>query len=312
MRPRFRLSPTRPSRGSKGDARLVNILSGFADISILQLLLVAVVAMFAAVVGGLAGYGTGALMPLVLVPLIGAEPVVPIIAISAIFANLSRATAYFRYVDRRRALMVILAAAFTTALGAYGYTRLTNAGAALVIGSMLILSVPLRRVLRRRAVRINDTTLAAGAVGYGVVVGGTSGSGVILLSLLMAAGLEGAAVIATDAVISVVTSVIKISVFGLAGVVTAAGACLRASDRLHRRARRVPCQSVRRTHAGAYPHRDPRCRRDHRRAGDDLGGGKAVALAPPGTNSVSDRMMRSGLTVEPSGRPSPWTSIQIA
>ncbi len=60
-----------------------------------------------------------------------------------------------------------------------------------------------------------------GAVGYGVVVGGTSGSGVILLSLLMAAGLEGAAVIATDAVISVATSIIKISVFGLAGVVTA-------------------------------------------------------------------------------------------
>jgi hypothetical protein len=38
---------------------------------------------------------------------------------------------------------------------------------------------------------------------------------------LMAAGLEGVAVIATDAVISVVTSIIKISVFGIAGVVTA-------------------------------------------------------------------------------------------
>jgi len=37
----------------------------------------------------------------------------------------------------------------------------------------------------------------------------------------MAAGLEGAAVIATDAVISIVTGAIKISVFGLAGVVTA-------------------------------------------------------------------------------------------
>jgi len=90
-----------------------------------------------------------------------------------------------------------------------------------VIGTMLLLSVPLRRLLRRRAVRIGDTTLAAGAIGYGVVVGGTSGSGVILLSLLMAAGLNGAAVIATDAVISVATSLIKISVFGLAGVVTA-------------------------------------------------------------------------------------------
>ena len=199
----------------------MNIISGFADISLLQLALVAGVALFASIIGGLAGYGTGALMPLVLVPLIGAEPVVPIIAISAIFTNLSRATAYFRYVDRRRALIVISAAALTTALGAYGYTRLTNGGAALVIGAMLISSVPLRRLLKHHDVKIGDTGLGAGAVGYGVVVGGTSGSGVILLSLLMAAGLEGVAVIATDAVISVVTSIIKISVFGIAGVVTA-------------------------------------------------------------------------------------------
>jgi uncharacterized membrane protein YfcA len=198
----------------------VNILSGFADISLFQLLLVAGVALFASVIGGLAGYGTGALMPLVLVPLIGAGPVVPIIAISSIFTNLSRFVAYFRYADRRRVVIVIAAAAVTTALGAYGYTRLTNAGAALVIGTMLILSVPLRRLLKRHDVRIGDTGLGLGAVGYGVVVGGTSGSGVILLSLLMAVGLEGAAVIATDAVVSLATSVIKISVFGLAGVVT--------------------------------------------------------------------------------------------
>jgi uncharacterized membrane protein YfcA len=146
---------------------------------------------------------------------------VPIIAISSVFTNLSRAAAYLRYADSRRALIVVGAAALTTALGAFGYTRLSSAGAAMVIGTMLIASVPLRRLLKRHDVRINDTGLGAGAVGYGVVVGGTSGSGVILLSLLMAAGLEGAAVIATDAVISLATSVIKISVFGLAGVVTA-------------------------------------------------------------------------------------------
>src|SRR5713101_3374878 len=158
---------------------------------------------------------------LVRVPLVGAEPVVPIIAISAIFTNSSRFAAYLRHADLRRAGIVVAAAALTTALGAYGYTRLSNAGAALVIGAMLISSVPLRRSLKRRDVKIGDTGLAAGAVGYGVLVGGTSGSGVILLSLLMAAGLEGAAVIATDAVISVTTSMIKISVFGLSGVVTA-------------------------------------------------------------------------------------------
>ena len=209
--------PATPNR----DTQAVDLFSGFADISLIQLVLVACVALFASVIGGVAGYGTGALMPLVLVPLIGAEPVVPIIAISAIFSNLSRATAYRHYADRRRAVIVILASALTTALGAYGYTMLTSAGAAMVIGTMLILSVPLRRFARRRQLRIGEPGLGLSAVAYGVVVGGTSGSGVILLSLLMASGLEGAAVIATDALISLSTGIIKISVFGLAGVVTA-------------------------------------------------------------------------------------------
>ena len=112
----------------------MNILAGFADISLGQLVLVGGMALLASIIGGLAGYGTGALMPLVLVPLVGAEPVVPIIAISAIITNISRFVAYFRYADRRRALIVIGAAALTTALGAYGYTRLTGAGAALATG----------------------------------------------------------------------------------------------------------------------------------------------------------------------------------
>lgn len=198
----------------------MNILAGFADISFFQLVLVGGMALLASIIGGLAGYGTGALMPLLLVPLVGAEPVVPIIAISAIITNISRFIAYFQYIDRRRALIVICAAVLTTALGAWGYTRLTSAGAAVVIGGMLIASVPLRRLAKRRNVKIGDTGLGVGAVGYGVLVGGTSGSGVILLSLLMASGLEGAAVIATDAVISVATGIIKIAVFGLAGVVT--------------------------------------------------------------------------------------------
>ena len=199
----------------------MNFLSGFSDISLLQLVIVAAVALFASVIGGLAGYGTGALMPLVLVPLVGAEPVVPIIAISSIFTNTSRFVAFVRFADRRKAIIVIVAALLTTALGAYGYSRLTGAGASLVIGSMLILSVPLRRLLRKHSVRIGERGLAAGAVGYGVLVGGTAGSGVILLSLLMAAGLEGAAVVATDAVISLTSAAVKISVFGLTGIITA-------------------------------------------------------------------------------------------
>jgi uncharacterized membrane protein YfcA len=199
----------------------VNILSGFADISLWQLALVAGVALFASVVGGVSGYGTGALMPLVLVPLIGAEPVVPIIAISAMLSNTSRLTAFRRYADFRRAAVVTVCAVPTCALSAWGYTRLSSAGAALVIGTMLILSVPLRRHLKKRNFMVGAGGLALGAFGYGAVVGGTAGSGVILLSLLMAAGLTGAGVIATDSAISIVIGMVKVAVFGVAGVVSA-------------------------------------------------------------------------------------------
>ena len=198
----------------------MTVFSGFADISFWQLIPVAALALFASVVGGVSGYGTGALMPLVLVPLIGAEPVVPIIAISALFTNSSRVTAFLRYADWRRAAIVLVAAVPTCVLGAWGYTHLSGRGAALVIGSMLILSVPLRRLLRYHGVKFGNGGLALGSLGYGVVVGGTAGSGVILLSLLMAAGVEGAGVIATDAAISIIIGIVKVSVFGFAGVVT--------------------------------------------------------------------------------------------
>jgi uncharacterized membrane protein YfcA len=199
----------------------MHIFDAFAHISVFQLALVAGVAFIASILGGVSGYGTGALMPLILVSLVGAEPVVPIIAISAMFSNASRAAAFYHYVDWRRVAIVLAAATPTCVLGAWGYSRLTGFGAAIVIGSMLIASVPLRRLLRHHDVTVGTTGLALGSVGYGLVVGGTAGSGVINLSLLMASGLEGAGVIATDAAISIVIGVIKISVFGLAGVITA-------------------------------------------------------------------------------------------
>lgn len=199
----------------------MNILAGFADISVLQLALVGGVALFASLIGGVSGYGTGALMPLVLVPLIGAEPVVPIIAISALFNNFGRVSAFYKYADWRHIKLGLAAAVPTCVLGAWGYTFLSGAGAALVIGTMLIASVPMRRLLRHHNIQIGDRGFTLGAVGYGVLVGGTAGSGVVMLSLLMAAGIEGAAVVATDAAISIGVSVLKISVFGLAGVLTA-------------------------------------------------------------------------------------------
>jgi uncharacterized protein len=196
------------------------IASALADISAWQLALIAVAATATSILGGVTGYGSGALMPLLLVPMVGAEPVVPIIAISAIITNVSRALA-FRHAIDWRPVGIIAAAAFPTSiLGAWAYTLLTGRGALMVIGTMLILMVGLRRVLAHRGFKCGDRGLIAGALGWGFVVGGTTGSGVILLSLLMAAGLTGVAVIATDATVSVVIGAVRLAVFGMTGVAT--------------------------------------------------------------------------------------------
>jgi uncharacterized protein len=191
-----------------------------ADISLAQLVLIVGLAAFSAIAGGVAGYGTGALMPLVLVPIVGAAPVVPIIAISALFTNSARVIAFRNRLVPRRAAIALVAALPTCVLGAWLYTLLSGRGAAIVIGATLIATVPLRRILKKRGHRLGEKGFAAAAAGWGIFVGGTTGAGIILLSLLMAAGLEGAAVIATDALVSIAMGVIKFSVFALAGVIT--------------------------------------------------------------------------------------------
>jgi uncharacterized membrane protein YfcA len=190
------------------------------DVSITELVLIVVLAAFSAITGGIAGYGTGALMPLILVPMLGAAPVVPIIAISAMFTNAARMVAFYHGLNWRRAIIALVAAAPTCVLGAWLYTLLTGHGAAMVIGTTLIATVPLRRILKRRSHHLGEKGFAAASAGWGIVVGGTTGAGVILLSLLMASGLEGTAVIATDATVSIVMGVVKLAVFDIAGTIT--------------------------------------------------------------------------------------------
>jgi uncharacterized membrane protein YfcA len=194
------------------------LAGAFAHVSLVQLALVAAAATFAAVIGGIAGYGTGLLLPLVLVPIIGPEPVVPVMAIAALLINTSRVTAFRASIDMRRVAIVLATAVPACVLGAWFYTRLSTAGTQLVIGTFLVASVPLRRIFQRWGYRLRAGGLAAGGAGFGAISGTAPGTGVILVSLLMAAGLTGGAVIATDAAISAIVHLVQTTVFGVAGV----------------------------------------------------------------------------------------------
>lgn len=190
------------------------------SLALWQIALIAVTAFGAQVVGGLAGYGTGLLMPLVLVPMIGAEAVVPIIAVSSVLTNVTRAVVFRESLDVRRAAIIAIAALPTTVIGAWCYTMLSSRGATIVIAMVLLCVVLLRRKLAALDLRIGDRGTAVAGAAYGFITGGSTGVGVILLSILMASGLSGMPVVATDALVTIVLAIAKSGVFAAAGALT--------------------------------------------------------------------------------------------
>ena len=86
----------------------------------LQYALVAAVAFAASLLGGVTGYGSGLLLPPILVPIVGAEAVVPIIGLSALFTNGSRLAAYRAAFEPRRAALIVACSLPGCLLGAFG------------------------------------------------------------------------------------------------------------------------------------------------------------------------------------------------
>jgi uncharacterized membrane protein YfcA len=85
---------------------------------------------------------------------------------------------------------------------------------ALILGAFFIASVPLRRALARAGWQLGARGVTIAGAGFGLVNGSMTGVGMFLISLLMAAGLQGAAVIGTDAIVSVIMGAAKIALFG--------------------------------------------------------------------------------------------------
>ena len=184
------------------------------DAGLLPWLGVCAVAFAASILGGLAGYGTGLVLPVFLAPLVGIANVVPVMALAMLLNNGSRVVAFWRDVQWAHVRRMLLLGLPACALGAWGYTLLQARGVALLLGGFLVISVPLRRGLKRLNWVLTPKVQMAAGAGFGVLNGGLAGMGVLLVAMLMAAGLQGPALIATDAAISFVMGVLKVVLFG--------------------------------------------------------------------------------------------------
>ncbi|HEX7055337.1 MAG TPA: TSUP family transporter [Burkholderiales bacterium] len=178
-----------------------------------SLALVAVVGMVAALVGGIGGFGTGIILTAALAPLIGVKAVIPVLAVAGVIINCGRFWFYRASLERGTLALVLACALPFLVLGTWIYSVLDARAIGTVLGLVVLASIPLRRALNKRKVALGRGGLAMGSTVFGLASGLTSGVGVILVSLLLGTGLTGQAVLATDALASVVLDLCKAALF---------------------------------------------------------------------------------------------------
>ena len=189
-------------------------------------LLVALAAFAGAVLGGVGGFGTGVVLTAVLTPLIGIKAVVPVLAVAGVVINGGRFWFYRRFVHWPSVRRLLLPALPCLLIGTQLYAKLDAEALGLLIGGVVILSVPMRRVLKARQIVVGPHGLALGGGLFGFVNGFASGMGVLLVSFLYGAGLAGTTVLATDALVSISIDLLRAMLFGRFALLDAGSALL--------------------------------------------------------------------------------------
>ena len=174
---------------------------------------VAVLALGAAVISGMGGFGTGVILAAALVPLIGVKALIPVLAVAGVIINAGRFWFYRASLDRRAFGVVLASSLPFLVLGTWLYSILDARAVGTILGIAVMASVPLRRILKARQIVLQTRGLAIGSGVFGLASGVTTGTGVILVSLLLGSGLAGPAVLATDALASIALDLCKAALF---------------------------------------------------------------------------------------------------
>lgn len=188
------------------------LLSG--DVTPLILLAGMAVCFAAGVMGGLSGYGAGMLVTVFIAPIVGPKALVPMISVLMLINNGSRVWFYRHALDMRTVLRVSLVALPMAWVGAQLYVRLDSSIVQVVLGAVLIVSVPLRRAMA--GAQITPGPLAIYGIGavFGFLSSLIVGAGMLIVPMLMGVGYAGAALLATDAAIAVAVNLFKAIIFG--------------------------------------------------------------------------------------------------
>jgi uncharacterized membrane protein YfcA len=156
-------------------------------------------ALVASTVGGVAGFGAGVIMIPLVALVMGTKATVPVMTVAMLLGNGARVWFSRREIEGRVVAAFLVTAIPMSVLGALLYTQVDSAWIGRMLGAFMLLSVPLRRLLLGRGIRI--------ALGHFPVIGAVFGFlsalvgsvGPIMTPFFLGYGLRKGAYIGTDA-----------------------------------------------------------------------------------------------------------------
>ena len=175
--------------------------------------LILLVGLVAGTLGGIVGFGSSIMLMPVLVYAFGPREAVPIMAIAAVMANLSRVAAWWRASDWRACGAYASTAVPGAAVGARTLLVLPPRAVEVALGVFFLAMLPTRRWLAARGVRLGAVHLALCGAPIGFLTGIAVSTGPITVPIFLAYGLVKGAFIATEAAGSLAVHLAKAAVF---------------------------------------------------------------------------------------------------
>lgn len=166
---------------------------------ILQALVLGVLGLGAGVLGGVIGFGTTIILLPALVYFYGPVEAIPVIALVATVANLSRIFLWWGVIQWRVCLVYSLTAIPFTILGVNTLVQLNERLIELLLGIFLILLIPVRRWMRKKNFYLQLWQMGLVGAGIGYLTGIVATTGAINTPFFLAFGLSKGAFLGTEA-----------------------------------------------------------------------------------------------------------------
>ena len=184
------------------------------QLDVVTIVLVALAAFSTALFHSVAGFAGALLLSVLLAPLIGIRAVVPVVAFAMIISNINRIFLFRDAIDWKAYRAIMVTGLPGIIAGAIVYLYLPVKAIAIVMGCFLLISIPLRRVFKKRNYKVGYRGLSAVGVVYGPISGTVFGGGMILGPFFLGAGIVGQSLVGVVAALGLTLNITKSIVFG--------------------------------------------------------------------------------------------------